>query len=103
MAKSTWALICHLHAIAGPSLTLIYPLFLRDAAVVGAEAAIRGVAGAAAVQGRVLHLREVRPGADQEARGDAARAPRPRPWLSMACTEEQTGQENVCLSADDEP
>ncbi|KAF7072781.1 hypothetical protein CFC21_077868 [Triticum aestivum] len=27
MAKSTWALICHLHAIAGPSLTLIYPLY----------------------------------------------------------------------------
>jgi hypothetical protein len=54
-------------------------VLLQDTDMVRGEAAVRGVAGAAAVQGSILNLREVRQGADQEARGEAAPAPRPRP------------------------
>jgi len=46
--------------------------------MVRGEAAAGGVAGPAAVQGRVLHLRQVRQGAAEEERGEAARSPRPR-------------------------
>ncbi|ONM22289.1 HVA22-like protein d [Zea mays] len=113
----TWALITHLHALAGPSLTLIYPLYASicamesatrvddeqwlaywiiysfitlfemaaehvlywlDTAAVRGEAAAGGVAGPAALQGRVLHLRQVRQGAAEEERGESARSP-PRP------------------------
>jgi hypothetical protein len=48
---------------------------LQDPAVVRGEAAVRGVAGAAAVQGRLLHLRQARQRAAAEARGEAARPP----------------------------
>ena len=38
----------------------------QDTHLVPREAAVRGVAGAAAVQGRLLHLREARQGPAQE-------------------------------------
>lgn len=47
--------------------------------MVRGEAAAGGVAGPAAVQGRLLHLRQVRQGAAEEERGEAPRSP--RPWL----------------------
>ena len=46
--------------------------------MVRGKAAAGGVAGPAAVQGRVLHLRQVRQGAAEEERGEAARSHRPR-------------------------
>lgn len=48
--------------------------------MVRGEGPVRGVAGAASVQGGVVHLRQVRQGAAQEEQGEAARTPRPRPW-----------------------
>jgi hypothetical protein len=52
--------------------------FWQDTAAVRGEAAAGGVAGPAALQGRVLHLRQVRQGAAEEERGESARSP-PRP------------------------
>lgn len=52
---------------------------MQDTGVVPGEAAVRGVAGATAVQGRVLHLREARQGAAQEVpRQGAQRRRRPQ-------------------------
>jgi hypothetical protein len=50
-----------------------------DPHLVPGEAAVRGVAGAAAVQGRLLHLREARQGAaPQVPRRPLPHGPRPR-------------------------
>jgi hypothetical protein len=51
---------------------------LQDPAVVRGEAAVRGVAGSAAVQGRLLHPRQARQRSAAEARGEAARLKRRR-------------------------
>ncbi|RZR89220.1 hypothetical protein BHM03_00016917, partial [Ensete ventricosum] len=67
MMANFGSFLSHLHSIAGPAITLLYPLY--DTRVVSHKGDLCGVVGAPPFPGRLLHVRKVCEGAAHQVWG----------------------------------